>query len=232
MSDIGQPAADRPLAASERRRVGRRYDRVAAVYDLCDAPMEWAGGRRRRRRVISAPSGRVLEVGIGTAANLPYYPDGVRLVGVDLSWGMLTRAARRIGRAGRSVGLAQADVEHLPFPDATFDTVTATCVFCSVADPVAGLAEVARVTKPDGRVLLLEHVRPRGRLAGWLADVASPLTRRLFGFSVNRRTEQNARAAGLELVEVRRAGIWREIAAAPARRSAVGSGPATLPEPS
>jgi ubiquinone/menaquinone biosynthesis C-methylase UbiE len=75
------------------------------------------------------------------------------------------------------------------------------------------LRELARVVKPDGQLLLLEHVRPESRLGGLLADLASPLTARLFGPSVNRRTEENARAAGLELVEVRRDGIWREIVA-------------------
>ena len=81
---------DQPLAKSERERVGRRYDRVAALYDIYDAPMEWAGGRRRRQRVITAASGRVLEVGIGTAANLRYYSDYASLSGIDLSQRMLT----------------------------------------------------------------------------------------------------------------------------------------------
>jgi ubiquinone/menaquinone biosynthesis C-methylase UbiE len=104
-------------------------------------------------------------------------------------------------------------VQQLPFEQASFDTVAAGCVFCSVADPVQGLRELARVVKPDGQLLLLEHVRPESRLGGLLADLASPLSRRLFGPSLNRRTEENARAAGLELVEVRREGIWREIVA-------------------
>ncbi len=212
---MSRDGADLPLAAKERGRVGHRYDRVAAIYDLYDTPMDWVGGRRRRRRVISGASGRVLEVGIGTGRNLAYYSDPAAVVGIDLSRQMLARAAGRVGESGRPVSLAQTDVEQLPFADATFDTVTATCVFCSVADPVAGLAEVARVTKPDGRVLLLEHVRPQGRVGGWLADIVSPLTRRLFGPSLNRRTERNAQAAGLALIQVGRAGIWREISAAP-----------------
>ena len=177
----------------------RVYDRVARVYDIYDAPMEWLGGSRRRDRVLGRARGEVLEVGIGTGRNLDRYPRGVRLTGIDVSEGMLRRARLRAERQGATVRLQCADVQALEFPDASFDTVTATCVFCSVADPVRGLREVGRVVKPDGRVLLLEHVRPRNRLGGWLADRLSPLTRRLMGPEINRRTEQNI--------------IWREIEA-------------------
>jgi ubiquinone/menaquinone biosynthesis C-methylase UbiE len=177
------------------------YDRTARMYDLMQAPMDWFGGAARRRRVLAAARGRVLEVGIGTGANLEYYPGKVaELFGVDISAGMLVR-------------LQQADVEALPFPPKAFDTVTATCVFCSVADPVAGLRELGRVVKPDGRILLLEHVRPEQPLLGLMFDVLTPLVRRLMGPEINRRTEENVKAAGLTIVRVRRQGIWREIEA-------------------
>lgn len=194
-------------------RVTRVYDRVARIYDIYDAPMEWLGGNHRRDRVLRRARGEVLEVGIGTGRNLDRYPPGVHLTGIDVSEGMLRRARRRADRLGGDVRLEQADVQQLSFADASFDTVTATCVFCSVADPVQGLREVARVVKPDGLVLLLEHVRPRNPLLGWLADRLSPLTRRLFGPEINRRTEENVAAAGLEIIDVRRQGIWRELAA-------------------
>ena len=197
-----------------RDPVARVYDRVARFYDLYDTPMDWLGGARRRRRVLTRAAGRVLEVGIGTGRNIEHYPAGVQVTGVDLSGAMLLRARRRVAHGGGGVdGLVQGDAQRLPYPDAAFDTVTATCVFCSVADPVAGLREVRRVVKPTGQVLLLEHVRPRNRLLGWLFDLLSPLTRRLFGPSINRKTEENVAAAGLRVIDVRREGIWREIRA-------------------
>lgn len=174
--------------------------------------MEWMGGARRRRRVIAGSRGSILEVGAGTGRNFEHYPRGVAITAVDLSEPML-RQARRRSAATLDVGLLLGDVERLPFPDAAFDTVVATCVFCSVRDPVQGLREVERVVKADGQVLLLEHVRPRNPVLGRIADAVSPLTRRLLGPELNRRTEDNVRAAGLELVQVRREGIWREIVA-------------------
>ena len=198
-----------------QRAITRRYERLSGVYDCYTQPMEWMGGARRRRRLLARASGRVLEVGVGTGASLPYYPRGVDLVGLDIAAGMLTRTGRRARRASLAVHLVQGDVQRLPFGDATFDTTVAACVFCSVADPVQGLAELARVTRPNGRVLLLEHVRPRSRLLGRLFDWLTPLTRRLFGPEINRRTEQNAQAAGLDLVDTRAEGVWREIDARP-----------------
>lgn len=177
--------------------------------------MELMGGKRSRDRLMARARGRVLEVGVGTGTNLRHYPAGVDLTGVDLSPRMLQQARARVERVGSSAELIQGDVERLTFPDATFDTVTATCVFCSVGDPVRGLQEVRRVTKPDGQVLLYEHVRPKNRILGTLFDLLTPLTRRLMGPSINRRTEQNIRTDGLKISEVRRHGIWREIVAVP-----------------
>jgi ubiquinone/menaquinone biosynthesis C-methylase UbiE len=201
---------------ASRPAPARVYDRIARIYDLIEAPMNWMGGTARRERVLSGAGGKVLEVGIGTGLNLEHYPAGVDLVGIDISEGMLARARRRAERLDTPVSLERADVEALPFADATFDTVAATCVFCSVADPVRGLREVRRVVKPDGRVLLLEHVRPEHRLLGRVFDLLAPITRRLLGPEINRRTEENVREAGLAIASVRRDGIWREIDARPA----------------
>jgi ubiquinone/menaquinone biosynthesis C-methylase UbiE len=150
---------------------------MAWLYDIYDAPMEWMGTRRRRARLLAWASGRVLEVGVGTGRNLEHYPNTVTLSAIDVSPLMLARARRRAGSLDRAVAFEVADVAALPYRDDTFDTTVATCVFCSVADPVEGLRELGRVTKAEGRILLLEHVRPRNRLLGWLADLATTVTR-------------------------------------------------------
>lgn len=198
-----------------RSDVARVYDRVARFYDWYEAPMDRMGGGARRSRVIGGARGRVLEIGVGTGRNLGLYPEGVEVTGIDISEQMLRLARKRADTLGRDVELRQADAQALPFPDHFFDTVTATCVFCSVADPVRGLAEARRVVKPFGEVRLLEHVRPDHPLVGKLFDVLSPITKRLFGPEINRRTKENVRAAGLEIVSVRQEGIWREIVARP-----------------
>lgn len=206
-----------PSTTPRSEEVVARYDRIARFYDILDRPMDLIGGvGRRRRRLLDRARGATLEVGVGTGRNLGLYPPGVELTGIDVSEQMLKRARRRTADLDREVRLEQADVQHLPYPDDSFDTVAATCVFCSVADPVAGLREVARVVRDDGRVLLLEHVRPRNRLLGWIADRITPVVRRLIGPDVNRDTEGNVAAAGLEVVEIRRRGVWREIVARPA----------------
>src|SRR5512146_2641771 len=137
------------------------YDRGAAIYDLYTAPMEALRGRRARRRLFGRAGGRALEFGIGTGLSLPSYPPGIELTGIDISPRMLARARRRAERIGLRADLEIADIGRLPYPDASFDTVTAACVFCSVGDPVRGLREAARVVRPAGQVLLYEHVRPR-----------------------------------------------------------------------
>ena len=190
---------------------------MARIYDLYDAPMELMGTKKRRKRLLAGVEGSVIEVGVGTGKNLSHYPSGVDLMGIDVSSQMLARATERANALTPKATLVEADVQDLPFEDDMFETAVATCVFCSVADPVQGLRELARVVRPDGRILLLEHVRPENRFLGRAADLATVFTRRVFGFRANRRTEDNIAAAGLEIVDVNRKGVWREIVARPRR---------------
>jgi len=197
--------------------IRRQYDRTSDSYDFYMGLAERILGRWRARLWRDA-RGRILEVGVGTGLNLPYYPPGSEVTAVDLSPGMLARARQRAAALGMSVDLRLGDAEHLEFPDASFDTVVATLVFCSVPDPVRGLREVRRVCRPGGRVLLLEHMRSDRPVVGWLLDVLNPMALRMGGENINRRTLDNIRAAGLEIVEVENlwSDIFRRIVATPA----------------
>ena len=159
-------------------------------------PLERMPVGRWRSRALEGLTGRVLELGVGTGANLGYYAPEVRVTGVDPSSRMLDRARRRADRLGISVELVAAGAERLPFADATFDAVVATFVFCSVAEPRRGVEEARRVLKPGGAFRLLEHQRPAGALLGRVFDAFDPLARRLTGASINRETDALVRSAG------------------------------------
>jgi SAM-dependent methyltransferase len=110
-----------------------------------------------RTRVCSQADGDVLEVAVGTGLNLPLYPPGVRLTGIEWSPQMLAIARRRADEIGRTADLREADAQALPFPDAAFDTVVCTLSLCAIPDDQRAIAE-SRVLKPGGRLLLLDHV--------------------------------------------------------------------------
>lgn len=180
----------------QQDRITRIYNRNSPLYDWLDGPNELLVFRRLRPHLLAGVHGRTLEVGVGTGRNLPYYPPGVEAVGVDAASGMLERARRRNRKCGAPIELQLADVRSLPFEDGVFDVVLASFVFCSVADPVAGLRELRRVLRPRGELRLLEHQRPQGRLLGRLFDLLNPLMVRLTGANINRRTDRNVERAG------------------------------------
>ncbi len=209
------------MSIDETARVQRRYDRQAAIYDLKEAPWELLAFKRLRRRLWGQVSGgRVLEVGVGTGKNFAHHPAGARVVGIDLSPRMLQRAARRARRLGRHIDLIVADAQQLPFRDGAFDAAAASFVFCSVPDAVAGLEEARRVLRTDGKVHLLEHVRARNPIAGWLMDRLNPIVVRMMGANINRQTVENVRRAGIavEDVESRAFGIVKLIRGSATRR--------------
>jgi ubiquinone/menaquinone biosynthesis C-methylase UbiE len=155
------------------------------------------GFRRLRRRLWQDVGGAcVLEVGVGTGVNLPLYPAGSRIVAVDIAPAMLKRAVSKAERRGQQVDFLLCDAQRLPFKDAVFDTVIATCVFCSVPDPQAGLREALRVCAPGGGLRLFEHVRPGNRLLGRIMHWANPIAVRIGGENIDRDTVGNVRAAG------------------------------------
>ncbi len=179
-----------------------RYDRLARLYDRFEGLMErrYAPWRRRLWQLAAGP--RVLEAGVGTGKNMPYWPPSFQITAVELAPQMLAIAGRRAAELGLDADLRLGDVQALAFLDGSFDTAVATFVFCSVPDPVLGLRELGRVVRPGGQILLLEHMRPPNPLMAAMTDLLTPLVVRLIGAHLNRRTLDNIRAAGLAIEQV------------------------------
>ncbi|TLS38894.1 class I SAM-dependent methyltransferase [Pseudalkalibacillus caeni] len=177
--------------------ISERYNRVSGVYDFMDTMIK----HQWRKELLKHVSGEVLEAGVGTGANLPFYPEQVKVAGIDISEGMLKQARKKVAsnHLQDKVTLRKMDIQDLEFPDNSFDYVISTCVFCSVPDPVKGLEELKRVCKPNGRIFMLEHMRSENVVLGPIMDVINPFVVRLWGANINRRTIENIKAAGLSI---------------------------------
>lgn len=176
------------------------------LYDRLLRATEEAGLRAIRREALAPAAGRTVDLGAGTGANLPLFPPAVsELVLVEPDPHMLRKLAPRLESAPAPAELVRAPAEALPFGDASFDTAVFTLVLCTVPDPAAALAEAARVLKPGGRLLFVEHVRSEDAgLARWQDRLERPW--RFFGDGChcNRDTARAIEAAPFEQVEVER----------------------------
>jgi ubiquinone/menaquinone biosynthesis C-methylase UbiE len=177
----------------------------ARLYDRMVAPGERAGMRERRARLLRSARGRVVEIGAGTGLNLAHYPEAVdELVLTEPGESMAGRLRPRLQAAGLSSDVVRAEAEALPFADQSVDTVVSTIVLCTVKDPGQALREVARVLRPGGELLFIEHVRSDSdRLARWQDRLMRPWRNVANGCHCNRRTVELLRAHGFELVELR-----------------------------
>jgi len=182
-------------------KIRRRYDRVAKVYDVFEQPMEAMALKKWRLEVMKGLEGKVLEVGVGTGKNIPYYPDDIDITAIDFSSKMLDKARSKAEKFKKNVGLSQMDAQNMDFMDNTFDMVFTTCVFCSVPDPIKGLKEIRRVCKPNGKIIMIEHVRSENKIIGTIMDLINPIIVNLYGANINRRTVENINKAAFINVE-------------------------------
>jgi len=175
----------------------------AALYDTVGKGSEEAGMRDERRQLLAAAQGATIEIGSGTGLNVQHYPDTVtRLVLTEPDRHMRVRLGRRVNALSLDAEIVDATAERLPFPDATFDTAVATLVLCTVPDQHVALREIARVLKPSGRLLFLEHVRSDDpKVAKW-QDRIRPFYN-LVGCNPNRATLVAIEASAFELESVR-----------------------------
>lgn len=183
----------------------QRYQRIAWAYDLLDYPFEHGRYRKIRPEMFRGLSGRILDAGVGTGRNFPFYPASSEVVGIDLSPAMLARAKRRQHTAAAPVELRQMDVTRLEFADGYFDAAVATFLFCVLPDDlqVAALRELGRVVKPGGIVRCLEYTRPSGGLRRAITRLWEPWVYWAYGAGFDRQTERHVPEAGLQLFESR-----------------------------
>ena len=163
----------------ETERVRAIYERMAVGYDRMIGTWERLLFEDGRQWVCSQAAGDVLEVGVGTGRNLDRYPSGVQLVGIDLSPAMLDLAKVRARQLGRDVDLQLGDAHALEFASESFDTVVVTLALCAVPDDRQAIREIARVLRPAGRFVWLEHVRSHIGPVRWVQRLVDPLFVRL-----------------------------------------------------
>ena len=193
----------------------RRWNRTARLYDYLMALMEQVVVRKWRRLLWRrVETSRVLEIGVGTGNNIPYYPADAEITAVDFSEGMLKRARDKASRHKVKVNLRQMDAQNLEFADNTFDTVVGTMVFCSIPDTVRGIREVERVCKRGGKVVLLEQDFSANRFSRLLVKLVNPLVMRM-GSDFRRRTIEDVAKSGLKVERVTNlwAGLFKLIEA-------------------
>jgi ubiquinone/menaquinone biosynthesis C-methylase UbiE len=172
------------------------------LIDLVMRNKEAAG---HRARILPAAMGSVLEVGIGSGLNLPFYTSQVKqLFGVDPSGALLNMARPKAERVPFPVELIQKSAEELPFRDAAVDTVVVTWALCSIADPARALGEMRRVLRPQGQLIFVEHgLSPDPTVRAW-QDRINPLWRRVAGgCNLNRKIDDLVRSAGFQISELR-----------------------------
>jgi ubiquinone/menaquinone biosynthesis C-methylase UbiE len=180
------------VGSMKSEAVQKRYDWYSRFYDIFESPMEQMTFKHLQKEVIGSLRGNILEVGVGTGKNVPYYTTSSEVIGIDISPQMLRKAKEKlIIFRGKSIEFHQMNVQQLKFEENKFDTVVCTFVLCSVPDPIIAVKEMLRVLKPDGQLILLEHVLSKMPLLKVVLKIFNPFTRGIFGYNIDRDTITN-----------------------------------------
>jgi len=183
-------------------KIRKRYNRASRFYDILGSPMEMMSLREWRINLMKELNGYVLEVGVGTGKNIEYYPDDINITAIDFSEKMLEKANEKAEKYNKNATLLKMDAQDMKFPDNSFETVFTTCVFCSVPDPIKGLKEMKRVCKPNGKIIMIEHMRSEKKVLGIIMDILNPIVVNTYGANINRKTVKNIYDSGFRNVSV------------------------------
>ena len=184
-------------------RASEKYSRIAKVYDFLEWPIERRLFHKLREEATEYVCGKTLEIGVGTGKNLSFYPKNIELFAIDFSPGMLKIAEKKAKDIDlKSLQLREMDVEHLDFTNNSFDTIVSTFVFCTVPDPIAGLKELYRVLKPNGKAVFLEHMKSKNPIINMMLYIMNIVSSNLLGTSMVRKTQQNIEQTGFVIKSV------------------------------
>ncbi len=158
-----------------------------------------------RQILFDGLKGTLLDAGVGTGRNFPYYPDDAKVTGIDLSPAMLGRARWRRDKLGTVVDLKEMNVTEMDFADDSFDAIVSTFLFCvlDAEHQQPALEELRRVCRPGGKIHILEYAISEKPLQRFIMKLWAPWVRYAYGAEFDRNTEQYLEAAGLELVETK-----------------------------
>ncbi len=186
-------------------RCVRAYERVAPFYDYLDGPYEYLWKRKLRAQMFEGARGRILDAATGTGKNMPFYPPGAEVVGLDISAGMLERARQRAERHGIQVALLQRDLAETGLPDACFDAIMAAFVFCCIPEPrkPVALRELRRLLAPGGKLYILDYTMPSGPAQRAYVRLMTPLLKFMFSARYDGHLELHFPSAGLRVAETR-----------------------------
>lgn len=173
-------------------------------YDFLMRPLEQGKLRAVRRELIGRATGNVLELASGTGVNFPLYQAVERVTAIEPNQDMIDRSMMKIQQSAVPIEIVKANAEQLPFEDNSFDTVVATLALCTIPNTEKVLSEIKRVCKPEGKILLLEHVRLKNPLLAKLQDWLTPFWRKICdGCSLNRDTLNVIKMRGFKVVDLK-----------------------------
>lgn len=203
MIEPGAARSEPALSRSSRARSVDAYQRIAAVYDIIDMPYEYLWKRRLRRSLFARTSGRILDVGVGTGRNIPFYPVGAEVTGIDQSGAMLDRARSRATGLRREVALLERGLPDTRLPSGSFDCVVASFIICCIppAEQPAAFGELRRLAGANGKVYILDYTLPTQPALRAFMRATAPFIRALFAARYDTHAERCFGPARLRVLE-------------------------------